>query len=96
EKSWYHPELSNAGVLMHEQLHFDITELYARKMRKILSERTFSGNVRGDVRQIFSKINRELKAFQDRYDLETDFSRNREAQQQWNKRIAEKLKESDL
>ena len=96
EKSWYHPELSNAGVLMHEQLHFNITELYARKMRKILSDRTFSGNVRGEVRQIFSKINRELKAFQDRYDLETDFSRNLEAQQRWNKRIAEKLKESDL
>jgi len=94
EKSWYHPELSNAAVLMHEHLHFDISELYARKMRKTLSGRTFSGNVRREVRQIFSKINRELKAFQDRYDLETDFSRNQEVQQRWNKRIAERLEES--
>ena len=93
EKSWYHPELSDAVVLMHEQLHFDITELFARKMHKILSGRTFSGNVRGEVRQIFSKINKELKAFQDRYDLETDFSRNWEAQEQWNKRIAKRLVE---
>ena len=62
-------------------------------MHKILSGSTFSGNVRGEVRQIFSKINQELKAFQDRYDLETDFSRNREAQEQWNKRIAKRLEE---
>lgn len=95
EKSWYHAELSNPVVLMHEQLHFDITELYARRMRKMLSESTFSKNVRSDVRQIFSKINRELKAFQDRYDLETDFSRNPTAQQRWNEKIAAKLKESN-
>ncbi|MGB5190447.1 DUF922 domain-containing protein [Robiginitalea sp.] len=95
EKSWYHPELCDAGVLMHEQLHFDISELYARKMRRILSERSFSGNIRGEVRQIFSKINKELSAFQDKYDLETDFSRNREAQLRWNQRIAAKLKERD-
>jgi hypothetical protein len=90
-KSWYHPELCNPMVLRHEQLHFDITELYARKMRKLLSGRTFSGNVRAEVRHIFSEINRELSAFQERYDLETDFSRNPEAQLQWNQRVAELL-----
>jgi hypothetical protein len=94
EKSWYHSELCDALVLMHEQLHFDISEIYARKMRKILFERTFSGNIRAEVRQIFSEINQELSAFQDRYDLETDFSRNRQVQLRWNKRIAEELLKS--
>ncbi|MDM9632619.1 DUF922 domain-containing protein [Robiginitalea sp. M39] len=91
EKSWYHPELCDAMVLKHEQLHFDISEIFARKMRKILSERTFKGNVRAEIRSIFSEINKELSAYQDRYDLETDFSRNREGQLRWNKKIAEKL-----
>lgn len=93
EQSWYHAELIDPMVLKHEQLHFDISELYARKMRKILSERTFSGNIRAEIRLIFSEINKELSAFQDRYDLETDFSRNREAQIRWNRRIAKKIKQ---
>ncbi len=91
EKSWYHPEICDAVVLSHEQLHFDISELFARKMRKALSGRTFGRNVRAEVRQIFSEINRELSEFQDRYDRETDFSRNREAQAEWNRRVAEML-----
>ncbi|MGB2759905.1 MAG: DUF922 domain-containing protein, partial [Maribacter stanieri] len=36
-KSWYKPKLCNEVTLLHEQLHFDITELYARKMRKQLA-----------------------------------------------------------
>ncbi len=36
EKSWYQPHLCDALVLSHEQLHFDISELFARKLRKQL------------------------------------------------------------
>ena len=92
EKSWYHAEICDSVILSHEQLHFDISELFARKMRKVLEERTFGRNVRAEVRRIFTEINRELSEFQDRYDRETDFSRNREAQTEWNRRVAEMLK----
>jgi len=91
EKSWYHPEICDSVVLSHEQLHFDITELFARKMRKELARRTFSRNVKGEVRQIFTEINRQLREYQDLYDRETDFSRNREEQAVWNRRVAEML-----
>lgn len=91
DKSWYHPDLVDSVILSHEQLHFDISELYARKFRKILSQRVFSENVREEVKELFAEINRELSLFQDRYDLETDFSRNRGAQLEWNARISREL-----
>ena len=42
EKSWCNKERATYELLMHEQLHFDITELFARKMRKKFREATFS------------------------------------------------------
>src|SRR5690606_30202906 len=38
ENSWVKPGSDNKYLLQHEQLHFDITELHARKLRKKLSE----------------------------------------------------------
>lgn len=93
-KSWYHKELCDSVVLRHEQLHFDITELYARRMRKLMAGKTFGSDVRAEVRRIFKRINRELSEFQARYDRETDFSRDREAQARWNAEIARKLSET--
>ncbi len=95
EKSWYHPEICDSVILSHEQLHFDIAELYAREFRRRLSARTFSNAVKSEVRSMFKEINQELSEFQQRYDQETDFSRDREAQMQWNRRISERLRGND-
>ena len=94
-QSWYHRELCDSVVLSHEQLHFDISELYARRMRERLGRQTFGPNVRAEVRRIFKELNRELSEFQDRYDQETDFSRDREAQARWNASIAKRLGDSE-
>lgn len=91
DKSWYRPELCNDVVLSHEQLHFDITELFARKFRKRLKAVKNDGNVKKNVRAIFVQINKELNAFQNKYDRETNFSRDLEQQLIWNKRIQENL-----
>lgn len=93
EKSWYHPDLCDALVLSHEQLHFDISELYARRLRRRLQTAEFTDRVKAEVRQIFAEVNRQLSEFQDRYDRETDFSRNREAQLAWNRAVARMLSE---
>jgi hypothetical protein len=92
-KSWYHPELCDEVVLSHEQLHFDISELFARKLRGRLRDGSFSENVKAEVRELFAQVNEELSAFQNRYDLETDYSRNREAQAEWNRRISQMLRQ---
>jgi hypothetical protein len=93
-KSWYHRDICDSVVLSHEQLHFDITELYARRMRTLLERERFGPNVKAEVRRIFKRLNRELSEFQARYDRETDFSRDREAQGRWNDEIGRKLSET--
>ncbi|NAS12017.1 DUF922 domain-containing protein [Flavobacteriaceae bacterium R33] len=90
-KSWYQPKICDEVILSHEQLHFDISELFARKMRRLMNETSFTENVKSEVKEIYYRINRELAAFQQMYDRETNFSRNREKQAEWNKKIAKAL-----
>ncbi|WP_228027874.1 DUF922 domain-containing protein [Costertonia aggregata] len=94
-KSWYQPNLANDIILSHEQLHFDISELFARKMRKEMSRTKFTENVKSEVRGIYRRILKELKDFQNMYDDDTNFSRNTENQLLWNKRIAEALQRQE-
>ena len=91
EESWYQPALVNGVILSHEQLHFDISELFARKMRKIVAETNFTSNVKAEIKKIYRDILKELSAFQKKYDFETNFSRNIEKQLEWNRKISEAL-----
>ncbi len=91
EQSWYKPEVCDALILSHEQLHFDISELFARKMRKRMAETQFTKNVKAEVKAIYRDVLKELARFQKRYDQETNFSRNREAQIKWNQEVKEAL-----
>lgn len=95
-KSWYQPNICDEVILSHEQLHFDISELFARKMRKLLGETKFTKNVKSEVRAIYRQINKELAEFQNLYDDETNFSRDREKQSLWNSKIAEALKNNHI
>ncbi|PWL37525.1 DUF922 domain-containing protein [Flagellimonas aquimarina] len=95
-ESWYKPEICDDLILSHEQLHFDISELFARKMRDKLRRTSFSDNVKAEIRKIYKEILKELEDFQDFYDWETSFSRNAEKQLEWNKKIKEALQESEF
>lgn len=93
-KSWYQPEVCDEVILSHEQLHFDISELYARKLHMRLSNESYTNNdVKAKVKRIYRDINKELNDFQNQYDDETNFSRNRERQQEWILRIEKALLE---
>ncbi|SDQ94004.1 DUF922 domain-containing protein [Flagellimonas zhangzhouensis] len=92
-ESWYKPEECTDNTLAHEQLHFDISELFARKMRNKLERTSFSDDVKAEIRKIYKDILNELQDYQERYDWETNFSRNREKQLEWNQKIAKALKE---
>jgi len=92
KESWYRPKLCDENTLAHEQLHFDITEVFARKMRDKLRRTSFSDDVKAEVRKVYADILKELQTYQERYDWETNFSRNREKQLEWNQKIAEALK----
>ncbi len=92
-ESWYKPEQCTDNTLRHEQLHFDIAELFARKMRNRLHRTSFSDDVKEEVRKIYKDILNALKDYQDQYDWETNFSRNLEKQMEWNQKIEEALRQ---
>ncbi|NMH89383.1 DUF922 domain-containing protein [Flavivirga algicola] len=92
EKSWYKKEQADIHVLGHEQLHFDITELHARKFRQRISQVKVSNSVRNELKTLHNIINKELSQMQSRYDSETNYSRNVEAQAKWDIYIANELK----
>ena len=95
-ESWYKPTVCTENTLAHEQLHFDIAELFARKMRNRLRRTSFSDNVKAEVREIYQDILKELEDYQDQYDWETNFSRNFEKQGEWNQKIAKALEEAKV
>ncbi len=90
-KSWYQPKICNEVTLMHERLHFDISELFARKMRAVMAKTKFTKNIKSEVRAIYKKTLKELNDFQNRYDNETDYSRNVSEQERWTSKINSEL-----
>ena len=90
-RSWTKSKESNY-LLGHEQLHFDITELFVRKLRKQLA--TFGNDCDGLSKHIEEYYNRNYKefvAYQDRYDRETKHSLNMEKQAEWEEKVAKEL-----
>tara|TARA_R110002051_G_scaffold130577_2_gene204471 strand:+ start:90250 stop:90774 length:525 start_codon:yes stop_codon:yes gene_type:complete len=87
QKSWFRPALCDQVILSHEQLHFDITEVYAEILRKRFAKALQTHKSQAEMKAIYQQVNRELNDFQNVYDAETNFSRNREQQLLWNKKI---------
>jgi hypothetical protein len=95
KQSWYKVERADAHILDHERLHFDITELYARKFRYRISMLTISNSIKRQLKKMHNDINSELAEMQDKYDSETDFSRNFDSQALWKAYIDAELKKYD-
>ena len=91
DKSWYKSKLANPIILGHEQLHFDISEVFARKLRQILARTKFTNNAKAEVKEIYRNVLRELNDYQNQYDSETNFSRDTVQQLIWNKKIGKAL-----
>jgi hypothetical protein len=76
-------------LLEHEQLHFDIAELAARKLRTRFD--VFKDACEGEdserIREMVAGVDRELHGEQQRYDRETKHGTDPRAQDQWRKRI---------
>jgi len=92
-KSWYQPKLCNERVLEHEQLHFDISELCARKLRRELETTRFSKNAKAEIEAIYNRVLLELSKLQSRYDHETNYSRDSKRQAFWSQKIRRALEE---
>ncbi|WP_459212944.1 DUF922 domain-containing protein [Aquimarina rhabdastrellae] len=87
--SWVKENEKNEYLLAHEQLHFDISELHARIMRKRLSEYQVEKekDIKKDLKRMYKIVERLRSEMQEQYDEETDHSKNEEAQKKWEKKV---------
>ncbi|MDB5226822.1 MAG: hypothetical protein JWN78_1015 [Bacteroidota bacterium] len=89
--SWSRKSDQSSYILQHEQLHFDITELYARIFRKQLTENIKSvkdlSKIKGMGKQILSEWDKE----EDQYDRESEHSINEIKQKEWILNIHQRL-----
>lgn len=93
-KSWVVLNQKDELGLKHEQGHFDITEIYARKCRKTIRETEFKKrNVGNLIKNIYNDSFKECNKQQDLYDKETDHSHNTKKQEEWNSKITLELRE---
>lgn len=90
--SWIRDVENQDYLLAHEQLHFDISELYARKLRKALQNYEIARNIRRDLNMIYHRIEKQRQEMQDRFDTETNHSRNSQAEARWQQFVTEELK----
>ena len=77
-------------LLEHEQLHFDLAEAVARKIRARFNDfRNACSEAGGTdpVQAMVTQADRELQEEQQRYDRETSHGVNARAQEQWKRRI---------
>lgn len=93
EQSWVKKsEQSRPELLEHEQLHFDISEVYARRLRKALSLSKLNYfNLKKESERIFDKIHKDYLLRQETYENESAFSLNAKMQTAWQVQIREEL-----
>jgi hypothetical protein len=91
-KSWYLKDKGSAYILAHEQLHFDITELYARMFRAQLKGLVVTQNVKDQMQRLHKAINEAVDETQKRYDAQSNHSMNAKVQKQWEAIIDKELK----
>jgi len=89
-KSWAHQEHKTDNVLMHEQSHFDIAELFARRFRKIISNKSLDAK---SLQKYYEMIYDDYKDYQQDYETVTNHGRIRDKQLEYSRKIDEEIEE---
>lgn len=99
--SWVVPGKADDRVLGHEQAHFDLNEVYRRKLEIVLSSvQADSGSKDGALDALHEALHRKaeeilerLEAVQARYDAESGHGNNPAGQARWEAQIAAWLRD---
>jgi len=90
KKSWRTDSTSH--LINHEQIHFYIAELCARKLRKEFKNYIYSASITSqDILQMVANAQKELAVTNEKYDTDTQHSANSIQQAIWAKKIKSEL-----
>jgi hypothetical protein len=94
-ESWVKsPETASAALLRHEQVHFDLTEVYARRMRQRLQATKFDcEHLQPGFNNLMKLTITEWQNDQQRYDQESNHGLNTVVQLAWEKKVQQRLSE---
>lgn len=85
---------TSKALLGHEQLHFDIAEIYARKMRRKINKLQQGEDPDPEaIMEVFENIYSDMEAYQQTYDRKTNHGLKSEAQQRWEQKVHQQLKD---
>ena len=92
QRSWAHPERIDDHVLAHEQIHFDIAEMYARQLARKLNKLQLTSKNKHSAQKYFQQYSQlQLKA-QQQYDRECAHGLDKEKQQVWRSKLDKELR----
>ena len=94
--SWSRKEKRSEALLKHEQTHFNIAQLFAKKLESDFKTCNFAENYNDQIQLLFTKAKREYESMQTRYDEETNHSLNKEKQKEWEGLIGYELAKTRL
>lgn len=91
QDSWT-TDTTNMRLLAHEQLHFDIGELFRRKIeQKVKRLRNSGEKQRAIYRYAIRKLLSDFRNFSAEYDKETDHGINQVEQLEWERKVWDEL-----
>ena len=94
QDSWTkYPNLPNPDIaLNHEKRHMQITEIYARQLRQLVTKTKFTArHFTKELDRLFIEEAKKHREEQNRYDRETGHSTVGEQQKKWDKQIDDSL-----
>jgi hypothetical protein len=79
-------------ILRHEQTHFDLAEVHARRMRRAFGDLAHPcARTDAELSALAQRLAQEEKAEQRRYDAETDHGLLADPQAAWSRDVAQRL-----
>jgi hypothetical protein len=95
-ESWWNDGIDIPAVLEHEQLHFDICELFGRKLyagiKQLKSENKLT---KKSLNALNDKLHEEYSIMQDLYDAESGHSTDGDMQKAWEDKIRQEIASLD-
>jgi len=82
--------------LKHEQLHFDIAELFSLRLKGLFENYNYTEDFEYEIQLLFDEKKREYQLMQRQYDEETNHSRVKKKQKEWESYISSELTKMKL
>ena len=89
DESWVNSHKASEALLSHEQLHFDITELWTRRLRRAISDARYLDEE--ILAELYDAHLKGMARMQQYYDAETHHSLRHKPQRNWSTRVRAEL-----